>query len=80
MNRLHSHSISNPLPLLFIKQVGRRTELKLSLTQTDATHLHPASLYLIKMGGEGREGARKGSLVTNITSQNLYASTGPPIR
>jgi hypothetical protein len=32
------------------------------------------------MGGEGREGARKGSLVTNITSQNLYASTGPPIR
>lgn len=83
--------------------VQRRTELRVSLSQTDASglatpHVHPVALYVLNMegggalGGPPRKGAaaaaaagggkkrRRGTLVTAITSDNLYASTGPPVR
>ena len=58
----------------------RRTDVQITISQKDASgvsppEVHPIAMYLINNSGK-----RKGTLVKEITIENMYTSTDAPIR
>lgn len=57
---------------------------QITLSQTDASGLsnqvtHPVAMYLIKQNA-GQKNDQGNGLVKEITLENMYSSTGPPVR